>query len=469
MRTHPSATSGNCTMAESTTTYEQARQLLRQRLPKHTALEVEFAEPLPRLPQAPTSIEETGLRQSFLLELTLKTLFFRGQISGSEICAALRLPYPRVVENVLRFGKDDGLIEIKGGTDYQETNWEFALTQKGMTRARDIFEREGYVGPAPVPLAEYSRALREQPVRWNRITEEKMRQAVGDMVINDETIDQLGPAFNSGKSMFLYGSAGNGKTLVSERMGRSLGGGLLVPFALEVYGQVIQLFDATYHEGLFDASQEDTGSSSEEKYDHRWALCKRPFIVVGGELTLAHLSLRYDPDAKYYVAPLQMKANGGVFMVDDFGRQQVSARDLLNRWVVPLEKNVDYHNLVSGQQVQVPFEVFIIFSTNLAPKDLVEEAFLRRIRYKVGMPDPTEEEFRRIFCQCCHTFGIEFRQDSLDYLIERHYREAGRRFRAVHPRDLLSQIIDISNYTGEKPRLEKSLIDTAVKTYFVEL
>jgi len=305
------------------------------------------------------------------------------------------------------------------------------------------------------------------------VTEELLRSSVDDLVVSSRTLAALGPAFNSGHSMFLYGNAGNGKTLLSERLSQSLRGGFLLPFAVEAGGQVIRIFDAVYHEVVQDP-QEVRRIKTEEgekapRVDERWIVASRPFIITGGELTLDKLELNFDPKLRYYIAPLQMKANGGILMIDDFGRQQMSPRDLLNRWIVPLEKRYDFHNLVSGLQIQVPFEVFIIFSTNLAPKDLVEEAFLRRIRYKIEIGDPPEEDFREIFRRCCSNMNIPFQPEMLEYLVEEHYHKVQRGFRSVHPRDLLSQIKDISGYRGEPPTLTKDLIDTAVATYFVDL
>lgn len=456
--------------------FEKARGLLHKR----QALEDERTAPpgpaLPDFPLVPDSVEDTGLPFSFICDLTLKTLWARGQITGGELADFLRLPYTRVIDEVLRFLRDDGQVEIKKGTDYQETNWELALTQKGIASASQTMEREGYIGPAPVPLQRYNDQIENNPVQWQSVTEETLRQNVEDLVVNSWTLAKLGPAFNSGHSMFLYGNAGNGKTLLSERLSRSLRGGFLMPFAVEAGGQVIRLFDAVYHEVLVDAQEKrleltsaKEGGLRSDRVDERWVICSRPFIITGGELTLEHLELRFDLKLRYYVAPLQMKANGGILMIDDFGRQQVSPRDLLNRWIVPLEKRYDFHNLATGIQIRIPFHVFIIFSTNLAPKDLVEEAFLRRIRYKIEIGDPSEEEFREIFRRCCTTLGVPFKPEMLDYLIEKHYHAAQRGYRSVHPRDLLMQVVAIANYRGEEKILTENLVDTAVATYFVDL
>lgn len=418
---------------------------------------------LPMLPPAPESIEETGLSLDFLADLTLRTLYIRGTLLGSELSDQMKLPHYNVLEHVLKFLRDEELIEVRRGYGQFSTQWIYGLTNKGFLRARELMEQSSYVGPAPVPLRVYVDYIDRYQVPWEGLTEQLLREVLSDLVVNDRLIRKLGPAFNAGRSMFLYGNAGNGKTSIAERFARALRGGVLVPYALEVNGQIIHFFDPAYHEPI-PVPEEKLQAS-----DRRWILCKRPFIAVGGELRMEHLELSYDPTVKYYHAPLQMKANGGVFMIDDFGRQRIQPRDLLNRWIVPLEKGIDYYTLQTGEQIVVPFRVLIIFSTNIDPKELVEEAFLRRIRYKIEVPDPSEEEFREIFRRVAQTIGFEWEPEILDYLIERHYKRVGRGFRAVHPRDLLMQARDYCNYMNWQYKLTKELIDLAVETYFVEL
>lgn len=415
------------------------------------------------LPPAPRTVEETGLTDTFLENLCVKILLIRGEMTIRELCNHLHLPFPGVLETIIQHLRDELLVEIRGGKDITTVNLRMGLSREGTARAKEVYEREGYLGVAPVPLAEYIQKVREQPVQWSQVTAERMRAALGDVVVSDRTLGQLGPAFNSGRSMFLFGNPGNGKTLISERMANALHGTMLIPHAIEVGGQVIQYFDGSYH---FPDSHAPAAATPR---DGRWIIIRRPFIVVGGELKLEHLNLNFDSSLRYYVAPVQLKANGGVLMIDDFGRQQVGPRDLLNRWIVPLEKRVDYHTLPTGLQVAMPFEVLIIFSTNLEPRDLVDEAFLRRIRYKIEIGDPTEDQFRQIFRNACKQLGVPFDEAALNYLLDRHYQQENRPLRAVHPRDLLSQLIDIANYLGEPPRLTEELIDQAVATYFVEL
>jgi predicted ATPase with chaperone activity len=424
---------------------------------------VKVGEGLPELPPAPETVEETGLSLDFLADLVLKTLYVRGTLLGSELADALKLPFFGVVDQVLKFLREEELLEVRRGLSQFATQWIYALTGKGIARAKEVMEQSAYVGPAPVPITVYTDYLDRYQVPWEGITEQLLRETLKDLVVNERLIRKLGPAFNSGKSMFLYGNAGNGKTSIAERFARALRGGVLAPYALEVRGQIIRFFDPAYHEPI------PVDESLQARADRRWVLCKRPFIVVGGELRMEHLELSYDPIVKFYNAPFQLKANGGVFMIDDFGRQRVHPKDLLNRWIVPLEKGIDFYTLQTGEQIVVPFKVLIIFSTNLAPRDLVEEAFLRRIRYKIEVGDPNEEEFREIFRRVAEKMGFTYEPEILDYLIDRHYKQAGRGFRAVHPRDLLMQARDYCNYMGWQYHLTRELIDLAVETYFVEL
>lgn len=430
--------------------------------------EVRREQVTPYRPLAPRGIEETGLKESFIAELILKTLYVRGAIFAGELSDALKLPYFNVVQNVLSKLRHEELVEVRRGLSKFETQWELSLTSKGIQRAREVFEYNGYVGPAPVPLNHYIQQMQYNKAQWSGITNDLLRQVLSDLVINEQLLRKLGPAFNSGKSLFLYGNPGNGKTSIAERLARAMRGTIVIPYAIEVHGQVIRYFDPAYHEPI-KVEGEASRLPGEQQFDQRWTVCKQPFIVVGGELKLEHLELHYDRSLKFYTAPVQMKANGGAFMIDDFGRQQVPPRDLLNRWIVPLEKQVDFHTLITGEQICVPFYVLIIFSTNLNPRELVEEAFLRRIRYKIEVGDPTREEFIEIFKRVCAGMGIEYDQDIVDYLLEKHYRQAKRGLRAVHPRDLMLQLVDYCNYMGIQPRLTKELIDIVCETYFVEL
>ncbi|MBI5832607.1 MAG: ATP-binding protein [Armatimonadetes bacterium] len=422
------------------------------------------SQALPDLPSAPNSVEQTGLKEAFLVDLAVKTLFVRGTLTGREICDAMALPYQGVVENVLRVIKDEMWAAIRGGQGVNELDWEFYITEKGGNYARDLISRMGYAGPAPVPFDAYVEVAGKQLPEWQRLNKDHMRSAFDGLVVSDPMLMKLGPAFNSGKSMFLYGHAGNGKTLLSERMSSSLRGGMLIPHAIEAGGQVVQLFDPAHHELLGDPADR-----TKLNVDRRWIVVNRPFIIVGGELQMSDLEMVWDTQSRHYIAPLQLKANGGVFMIDDFGRQRMPARDLLNRWIVPLEKNYDYHSLSGGVQIQVPFNLLIIFSTNLAPRDLVEEAFLRRIKYKVEIGDPDEAQFREIWVNYCKSARVPYEPAMLDYVVRRHYGEGKRGFRSTHPRDLINQAMDIARFNELPMKLTETLIDAAVDTYFVDL
>jgi energy-coupling factor transporter ATP-binding protein EcfA2 len=291
---------------------------------------------------------------------------------------------------------------------------------------------------------------------------------MNQLVISDEMLARIGPAVNSGKSIFLYGPPGNGKTTVAETVGRLvLGGTIWIPYAFDVDGQIIRVFDNVNHELADDEQRVRLGTGLTP--DPRWIRIKRPMIMVGGELTLAGLDLVYDDINKYYEAPFQVKANGGMFLIDDFGRQQVRPRDLLNRWIVPLEKGVDFLTLATGRKIEMPFYVLIVFSTNIDPRDLVDEAFLRRIRHKIEITDPDPKQFREIFIRVCNAKGVPYNDQALAYLLKKWYVEQNRKLRSVHPRDLINQLLDIATYLNKPPMLTQEMIDRAAASYFVDL
>lgn len=419
-------------------------------------------------PPMPKSIKETGLGLGFLADLAVKIMYFEGYISGYKIADAMKLPYTGVVDEVLEFLKREQFCEVKGAGGLGESGYQYVISAKGSEKAREVLDRGQYVGPAPVPLEAYMDAFRRQPLQSVTIHQRVMRQALSHLVLNERIFSQLGPAVNSGRSVFLYGPPGNGKTTIAEAIGLMIfTDNIYVPYAVEVDGQIIKVFDSINHRPV---ESEGTSSSRRgDKVDKRWVKIHRPFIVVGGELTLESLDLVYDGVSKYYEAPFQMRANGGMFLIDDFGRQLVRPRDLLNRWIVPLEKRVDFLTLHTGRKIEIPFDVLIVFATNLAPTDLVDEAFLRRIRHKIEIRDPSFEEYREIFKRICAHKGVPYDDKALAYLLQEHYIKPKVPLRACHPRDIIDQLIDIARYQNRPPILAKDLIDKACEAYFVKL
>ncbi|MEJ2149292.1 MAG: ATP-binding protein, partial [Chloroflexota bacterium] len=350
-----------------------------------------------------------------------------------------------------------------------EGAYQYVITSLGISRAREALERSQYAGPAPVPIHRYTKAIIEQH-RKILVSKDIMEQALSHLVVSQRILDMVGPAVNSGRSIFLYGPPGNGKTTISEAVGRVvLGQGIYIPYAIDIDGQIVNVFDSVNHEVIDTNSPTATGGTGRIKSDPRWVRIRRPVIMVGGELTLESLDLVYDPTNKFYEAPFQVKANGGMFLIDDFGRQQVRPRDLLNRWIVPLETRADFLTLHTGRKLEVPFDVLIVFSTNLEPRDLVDEAFLRRIRHKIDIVDPTYEEFRDIFMRVARARGLPYDDKMLAYLIQEWYIKLDRSLRAVHPRDLIDQMKDISGYLGVPFEMNRDLLDRACEAYFVEL
>ena len=373
------------------------------------------------IPRAPAAIEETGLSVDQLSQLFVKTLY-TGETTGVTVADRLRLPYA-ILAPLVEAIRAEHLIEVRGTAGSGAAGYRYALTDLGRDRARQYFDANQYVGPAPVTLESYVNEMKAIANARGYINRDRLRAGFAHLVVPDGVLEQVGPAVNAGKAVFLYGPPGNGKTVIAEGMGRALGGDMYVPHAIDIEGQIVTVFDPVNHDSLegTDIEAEKGSVIKSAPRDRRWVHIRRPVVVVGGELTLEMLDLAFNPISKFHEAPIQMKANGGVFLVDDFGRQRIRPQDLLNRWIVPLESRVDYLTLHTGRKFQVPFEVLIVFATNLDPASLADEAFLRRIPYKIPIEDPTVEQFTRIFELNCQRRKLRFHQVMVAYLLRRHY------------------------------------------------
>jgi len=438
------------------------------------------SEHVAQFPPEPTSIEATGLTMGFISDLVLKVIYFNGAISAQRISEQTCLPYLNVIDKVLQFLKMGEYVDIIGSEGgFGERSYQYTITVQGSRKVNEVLDRSQYAGPAPVPLQAYIDMVNVQSVGTMTIDQVRIRQAFTNLVISDQMLDRVGPAANSARSLFLYGPPGNGKTTIAEGISRIMGGSVLIPYSIEIDGQVIKMFDPLNHAVLTKPEMridDDTpapfGSNVQQAApspDRRWLHCKRPRVMVGGELILEQLELIFDPISKVYEAPYQMKANGGLFLIDDFGRQRCRPEELLNRWIVPLEKKVDFLALQTGKKIQIPFDVLIVFSTNLDPKGLVDDAFLRRIRHKIEVGNPSPNEYRDIFRIVCKAKNIPYSDDGLRYLIQEHYMKVSRELRCCHPRDLLDQVMDEAKYRGVQPQMSKELLDRACEAYFVKM
>jgi hypothetical protein len=427
-----------------------------------------LAAPAPVLahPPAPTLLAEAGLSIDLMVQLALKHLHFAGELSGTDLSGRLGVRFT-VVEPALDALKAQYHVEVLGGSLLGPASFRYRITDAGRERVRMFLDHNQYVGPAPVPLSQYVRYMRAHREATPRnVTRETVREAFDSLVLAQSVLDQLGPAVNAGHSLFVYGPPGNGKSVISSAIGNLLAGDLAVPHALEAEGQIVRVFDPVNHRTLplLDAEGLDAGTG----LDRRWARCRRPSVLVGGELTLASLELWFNEVAGFYHAPVQLVANGGVLVIDDFGRQQCDARQFLNRWIVPLENRVDYLTLQTGQKFEVPFDVLLVFATNLKPSSLVDEAFLRRIRYKVFAESPTVREFHEIFRRCCADRHLAFDPSLVDGLLHDSLRPRNVALRGCHPRDLIDQALSLADYRGEPRVLNADLLEAACAGYFVD-
>ncbi len=413
------------------------------------------------LPKVPETLFESGLTADEIERLVLKYLLQKGSSTGRSIAHQIRMPFG-IIDPILKALKFDQLLSLVNSADMGD--YEYGITEQGRERARRYSEECTYYGSAPVSLRDYLKSMELQSIAKQPVNEQNLRDAFADLLINPGLLDQLGPAINSGRGMFLFGAPGNGKTSIAERITSCFGSTIWIPRALGIDGDIIRLYDPGVHE---EVAQESTNALFDlSGVDPRWVQIVRPTVVAGGELTMSELEVCQNQQTKVCEAPLQLKSNCGTLVIDDFGRQRMPVDELLNRWIVPLEKRYDFLNLPSGKKIQVPFDQLIIFSTNLEPKDLVDGAFLRRIPYKIQVPDPTDEEFREILRRLSPKMGFQYDSDAVDYLIETHYRKVNRPFRSCQPRDLLLQVKNYCTYKSQPRKMTAASFDFAVINYF---
>ncbi len=429
----------------------------------------------PFVPQ-PASVEETGLELSLLVDLMLKSIHFSGRPTGRQVAEQLAVSY-QATEEVIAFLRREQAIEIVGSAGIGDQAYQYALTGRGKELTEAALGRSKYVGPAPVPFQLYLDVIEKQSARDIRIERDTLIDGLSHLVLSRRSLAALGPAFNSGRSVLIYGNSGNGKSTITAAIKRMLPGEVLIPFAVEVQGQIIKVFDPRMHQQVSPELQGERrvdGTSVapnglERRRDARWALAKRPLVAVGGELTLQDLELRYSPLSQFYIAPLQWKANSGVLVIDDFGRQMIQPQELLNRWILPMEQGVDHLSLHTGDTVELPFDVLLIFSSNIPPSRLGDEAFFRRIRHKVEIPNPTLEQFLEILRRVAEEHGITYTEEGAQYLVSTYYEQVGRQLKGCHPRDLVELLDDITHFYGEQPVLTPEWLDLACASYFVEV
>jgi len=403
-------------------------------------------------PAVPENFEDLGLSQSFVTDLVLRRLLLEGFSSLTSLSQTLKLSVP-IIDIIFKHLRAQQLIEVKGmiGNDYS-----FVLSQAGRQLASDRFAIVQYASAAPVSLKDYVAATKIQSAKVF-VDRRTLRMAFSDLVVPDRLLDQLGPALISQNSIFLYGPSGNGKTSIAERMLRVYQDGILMPYAVEVDNQVIQLYDPVVHQRI---------EMDDPEIDPRWILCKRPWIVVGGELVPNMLELRLDDASGIYAAPLQMKSNNGIFIIDDFGRQLISPRDLLNRWIVPFDRRVDYLSLRYGVKFQIPFEMMVVFSTNLDPSDLADEAFLRRIQNKILIEPVEPHVFDQIFHRVFRSREVQYSEDSPEYLRNLCLQDGREYLRACYPMDICNLLVSISRYEHRAVEASREDLERAVNLYF---
>jgi hypothetical protein len=430
--------------------------------PKHEATaRVASADGDAWAPLEPDSLAAAGVSDGEVEALILKTLHGRAEASGRTISDHLKLPF-RIIDPLMHSMKQDRLVAHKGAAAMND--YVYQLTELGRERGKKFAEHCTYYGAAPVPLAAYIESVKRQTLTDQHPTEEDLHRAFEDLLIDKKMLLRLGPAINSGRGLFLFGAPGNGKTSIAERITKAFGQAIWIPRAISVDGEIMRMFDPGMHEAMPLPASE--GLLDNRKIDLRWIRIRRPTIVVGGELTMDHLEVTLNTATNVSEAPVQLKSNCGTLVIDDFGRQRMTTDQLLNRWIVPLEKRYDFLNMASGKKIQVPFDQLIVFSTNLEPKDLVDDAFLRRIPYKIEVTDPDETAFRSLLKIMAEKLGVEYSEEAANYLMEKHYKAIHRPLRCCQPRDLILQIRNLCRYTNRPPKMTPETLDFAVENYF---
>ncbi len=418
-------------------------------------------------PLEPETIEQTGLPESSIEQLILKILYFRGDLYGQDLSGAIGLKFS-VIHDIVDTLKLQHLIQVKHSMGMGNVGAVFALTESGRRRAHESLESNQYSGPAPVPLSQYAEMVRHQKPREGWLTKEGLAKALRGLVVTERLLSQIGPAVSAANSLLMYGKPGDGKTFLIEALANLDTAPIFLPYALESQGNIVQLYDPIYHHRIAEEEPSVLAVSVERSYDKRWAKCKRPFIVSGGELSLDMLDLRYNATSKVYEAPYQLKANNGIYLIDDFGRQRATPAEVLNRWIVPMERRIDYLSFMTGGKMTAPFEAFLVFSTNLNPADLGDEAFLRRMQYKLLLRGPAENEFIRIFETFCSTRRIPFSRDLIKWFIDKHYKQTKKVFRRCHPRDVLSHALNLIHFEKLPLNLTPELLDRAFESCFLQ-
>ncbi|MEM7507075.1 MAG: ATPase [Pseudomonadota bacterium] len=419
-------------------------------------------------PRSPVTIEDTGLEEGFLVNLMVKTIYRQNHDKVSDIAKAICLP-PALVEKLILAGREAKLIEAVGQLGASmSAEMRYTLTAKGKTWALEALAQSEWIGPCPVTLEQFHTQAAKQSIRNEVLTRPMLERVFAELTLAPHLMEELGPAVNSGASILLYGPPGNGKSSIATAVCDAFDDRVFLPHAIVIDKQVIALYDPTVHRRLDGEEMMDEGlRRGTNAYDTRFTVCKRPTVETGGELTLDMLELQYNPVSRVYEAPMQLKASGGILVIDDFGRQRQSPQDLINRMIIPLEKQVDYLALMTGRKFEVPFDSLIVFSTNIPPKQLVDEAALRRLRYKILVDKPDRDTYLKIFARTAQKFGMELTEDALTHvLFELYAKTDGAEFHAYHPRFLIDQTKSICTYECVDPQLRPEFLDKAWRNLF---